>query len=273
MLVALVGCRTPTTEQRTATLRAYGLTASLPATDRRAGAVYTGHGLRLDRRVTARSTTRSVTVHGTIGFITSNGDVQHRGSVTAIDRRGYYLTAAHAVGGDPLWVCCGGVFRSARVVFRGDADFDVAVLSVDRPIPDAFEWAHAAGYAAGATVLQSGPSDRTAPSPLQLIGGHPSMQLFAGRVCDVATTSGRDGAYQRVTSSLPSRGGDSGGPVMTPNGALVGVCVAGNPFYFQSYAVRPSPEWARDVIEQDYNAYRSASPTTAPDKGPVFPWN
>ncbi len=272
LAAAVVGCRAPTTDQRTATLGTYGLTTDLPAIEREAGTVYTGHGLRLVRHATTRLTDGKLTLQGTIGFGTSDGSVLLRGSVVAIDRRGYYLTAAHAVRGDPLWVCCGGVFRAAQLVFRGDADFDAAVLAIDRPIRDAFDWADAGRYSAGDTVLQAGPSDSGAPSLMRLLGGRPPMQLFAGRLCGVEDAVGPDGGYQLVTSSLPSRGGDSGGPVMTRAGALIGICVRANPIVARSYAVRPSPAWVREVIEQDYNARPSAPPSTGPDKGPVFPW-
>ncbi len=262
----LGGCAAaPSNEQRAATLGRNGLTAAdLPDTDRKVGTVFTGHGLHLDRQVRDLRGKHGNVRLEYVAFGTSDGAGCRRGCVTAIDRRGYYLTAAHAVGGDPLWVLCGDDVRPARVVFRGDADFDVAVLSVDRPIPDAFDWAAVGDWPKGRPVLEAGPTD---PS------GGLAMRDFAGRVRDVETLDGRDGPYVCVTSSLPARHGDSGGPVMTAAGRLVGVFVKFNPFWTQSFAVRPDPEWVRNVVEQDYRAYREAyrptSPTSAPD--PVAP--
>ena len=199
------GCASaPSNEQRSATLQSNGVAAAdLPATGGKVGTVFTGRGLHLDRKVfDYRGRTGGVHVEHVV-FAASDGADCKRGCVTAIDRRGYYLTAAHAVGGDPLWVLCGVDVRPARVVFRGDADFDVAVLSVDRPIPDAFDWAAPDRWPAGARVLEAGPTD---PS------GGLAMQDFAGRVCRVEDAAGADGPYQTVTSSLPARHGDSGRP-------------------------------------------------------------
>ncbi len=252
MAAAVVGgcASAPSNEQRSATLQSNGVAAAdLPATGDKVGTVFTGRGLHLDRKVfDYRGKSGGVHVEHVV-FAASDGAVCKRGCVTAIDRRGYYLTAAHAVGGDPLWVLCGVDVRPARVVFRGDADFDVAVLSVDRPIPDAFDWAPPDRWPAGARVLEAGPTD---PS------GGLALQDFAGRVCRVEDAVGGDGPYQTVTSSLPARHGDSGGPVMTPDGRLVGIFVRFNPLWTESFAVRPDPAWVRQVVERDYDAYRDA---------------
>ena len=245
------GCGSvPTVDDRRASIRTAGLTEASIADpdrlDRLTGLVLTGHGLR----VTSDPSRAAPTAARHYGLVRSPGATLDRGCATAVDARGYYLTAAHVVGTDPLWVIVGGgesPARPARVVYRGDADFDVAVLSVGRPIDGAFRWAAAGEPGVGSAVVEVGPTDLTD-------AGRIGMQVFAGRVEATAREAGVDGRYELVDTSLPARPGDSGGPVLTPAGSLVAIMVRGHPFSTTTTALRPDPAWLRDVIDGDARA-------------------
>ncbi len=260
-VIASAGCDGPTAEQRIASLEATGLTPSaLPDVSRRAGTIVSGHGLHPTRMVTTSTTNPSRVTALSVSFDTDGQSDHRQACVTAIDRRGYYLTAAHAVGNDPMWIECGDVVRPARVVFRGDECFDLAILAVDRPIPDAFRWTDSDRPAVGSTLLE--------PGPIDAASGQLAMQLFAGRVVDVTDDTGPDGPYRRVTSTLPARRGDSGGPVMTTDGDLVGIFVLFNPLTGRSVCLRPDPAWVRNLVDRDYTWYRATRPTTSPSDRP-----
>ena len=241
------GCESPpTVDDRRASIRAAGLTTASIADpdrlDRLTGLVLTGHGLRV---TSDPSGAAAATRH--YGLVRSPGATLDRGCATAVDVRGYYVTAAHVVGSDPVWVIVGGgqsPARAARVVYRGDADFDVAVLCVGRPIEGAFGWSTDDPPAAGSALIEVGPTDLTE-------AGQIGMQVFAGRFEAAERQAGVDGRYEVIDTSLPARPGDSGGPVLTPDGSLVAIMVRGHPFSSTTTALRPDPAWLKDVIDGD----------------------
>jgi Trypsin-like peptidase domain len=202
-------------------------------------------------------------------FITGKR-IQH-GIAAAIDRRGYFLTAAHCVESGPVWLLfpCSGTsqpFR-ARIVWRGDdskGEPDLAILHASVPLQNEFlllhasvplqhEFAWATDFAPGTSGVAVGVS---ADKPHVL-----SMQCMAGRIVALRDESSPAGTrYSLVSHDVPLRHGDSGGPLADMNGRLLGINVAGylgikwkklsvEPLCW--YAHRPDPAWLRRMIDRD----------------------
>jgi hypothetical protein len=149
---------------------------------------------------------------------------------TAIDRRGYFLTAAHCLKG-PVWL----VFpkdgkmqlKQARVIWRGNEKKggpDLALLCVSCPISQSFQWA--TELTNGSPVVDLGSSKDEQFGVLK-------PQCMAGRLLKVSGASSKGTwDYTEVTHSSPLCPGDSGGPLVLSDGRLVGINVSGY-FAFQ----------------------------------------
>jgi len=181
------------------------------------------------------------------------------GTAAAIDKRGYFLTAAHCVEKGQVWLAFlrDGKLRvdHARIVWRGDfkkRDPDLAILCVSHPIDQTFQWA--AGFTNGSPVVGVGLRVEDHPRNLQ-------PQCMAGRVLKVSGALGKDSLYYSVVShSSPLRHGDSGGPLTLTDGRLLGINVIASPGFqwnHLSFAIeygeahRPDLVWLRKVIETD----------------------
>lgn len=182
------------------------------------------------------------------------------GTATAIDQRGYFLTAAHAVDPDRMFVAISDGsrirFEKARVVWKGSAgnknSFDIAIIYAPVTPVAVFEWA--AEATPDEEVFAAGPKDLKA---LRF-----ELTLIHGKIIDsAAMTSPQE--WIRVQTTAPVRDGDSGGPLMDAGGKLIGITFLGstNWHLFESprlltsensaYAVRPSSSWIRTIIEDD----------------------
>jgi S1-C subfamily serine protease len=182
-----------------------------------------------------------------------------RGTATPIDKRGYFLTAAHCVEKGPFWL----VFlrddkvrvEPARLVWRGDKKegwVDLAILCVSIPITQTFEWA--AELTNGSPVMDLGWSIDAQSRELK-------PQYMAGRVLKVSEELSQDSLdYTVVTHSSPLRPGDSGGPLVMPDGRLLGLNVSVHVDFQWSHlsrefdysvAHRPDLAWLRKVIDAD----------------------
>jgi S1-C subfamily serine protease len=158
----------------------------------------------------------------TIDTATGNTQGEYTGTksfkqalAVAIDRRGYLLTAQHVLSAHNYVIGefgHGFEIRRARVVQQGDAanDLDYAILQVEAELPLALDLAPdpKAGDVVFAVIFDK--NDHAA-------GG---ARLFtAGQVRGTYPVS----SGTVIDSTLPIRAGDSGGPVLTPEGKLVGV--------------------------------------------------
>jgi len=182
-----------------------------------------------------------------------------RGAATPIDKRGYFLTAAHCVEKGQFWL----VFpqgdkmqvERARIVWRGDkkdGEVDLAVLCVSRPISPAFQWA--AEFTNGSPVVDLGWS-------LDDHSRQVKPQWMAGRILKVAEALSKDSLdYTVISHSSPMRPGDSGGPLVLSDGRLLGINVnvrlnlqwSHLSFEFEhTEAHRPDLAWLRKVIDAD----------------------
>lgn len=187
------------------------------------------------------------------------------GSAAAVDRRGYFLTAAHCLEGGRPYLA---VFRPGaktkverpRVVWRGDGskgEPDLAVLHVTFPLDRAFEWAPE--FRTGDTVLAAGPNF---DQPCEV-----KLDCFAGKIAELSKPAETVTRQIRIACIGPSHRGDSGGPLVNVDGRLLGINVEGRgdfvisrlAFKRYTYALRPDPAWLRQVIDQDFAARSAAT--------------
>jgi S1-C subfamily serine protease len=181
------------------------------------------------------------------------------GTATAIDLRGYFLTAAHCVKKGPLWVAFlmdGSVkVQPARLVWRGDIaeqQPDLAILQVSTPLQQAFEWA--TEYTNGNSAVAVGLS-------LDKKSGVLKTQCMAGKLLNVSEkTNLLAPSYTIVSHNVPLRRGDSGGPLVSTNGCLLGINVRWIQDFQWSHlslgpprneADRPDLKWLQQIIDQD----------------------
>ena len=187
-----------------------------------------------------------------------NSKISNYGTVAAIDKRGYFLTAAHCVEEGQVWLAFLRdrkiQLERARIVWRGDVkkrEPDLAILCVSRPIGLTFQWA--AEFTNGSPVVDVG-------LRLDDHSHHSQPQLVAGRVLNVSEALSADSlGYTVVSHSSPLRPGDSGGPLVLPDGRLLGINFfvrtdfqwSHLSFGQHSEAHRPDLVWLRKVIDAD----------------------
>ena len=184
------------------------------------------------------------------------------GTVTAIDKRGYFLTAAHCVEKGQVWLAFvrDGKLQvdRGRIVWRGDKrkrEPDLAIVCVSQPIGSTFQWAEE--FTNGSPVMDVGLSidDHSRHSR----GLEP--QFMAGRVLEVSEAQSADSlGYSVVSHSSPIRPGDSGGPLVLSDGQLLGINVIVRLGFQWSHlsfeperseAHRPDLVWLQKVIDAD----------------------
>ncbi|QDV09561.1 hypothetical protein Poly30_51190 [Planctomycetes bacterium Poly30] len=167
-----------------------------------------------------------------------------------ISADGYLLTAAHALDRDSLpssYVLLSGTQRPLhfRVVWDGfrdtNAHLDIAVIHVEDELPAVFEWAAMTELVSGAELVSAGFS-------------RAEISFAAGSLRDDVQSDGQ--VAWKVAHDVPLAGGDSGGPLCTPQGKLVAVnygSMALTPFggILSRYALRPDPDWLAGLLARD----------------------
>lgn len=179
------------------------------------------------------------------------------GSATAVSRDGYLLTAAHCVADRPLVVTLWGGNRyfaaEPRLVWvgkRGTAYQDLALLKVDvtEPTVPYFDWAGDQEMRAGSSVAIAGLRPGDALLGVTYAGGILRSSRF-GQSADAAVP------ITYVSFDAPGGHGDSGGPVTTPAGHLVGITVGLADVEGRAarmpVAARPNLVWLRQLMESD----------------------
>jgi S1-C subfamily serine protease len=186
----------------------------------------------------------------------------NRGSSVVLSEDGYLLTAAHCVAGEGVtfFITPNGKLLAwnMRTVYMGDeheALKDLAILKIDVSGLKPFAWADDAEIQTGFSIAAAGGCVM------------PSKQLitaFAGHVSNPASRHlDADGYRTRMVAfHAPIGRGDSGGPLATPDGRLIGINHAIRIGFLSYYAeaLRPDPAWIAQLIEND----RLAHPTTRP---------
>jgi S1-C subfamily serine protease len=190
------------------------------------------------------------------------------GTGSLLSDDGYVLTAAHCVEDhEPCYV----IFRHknrfpfvrARRIWVGDANDktrDVAVLKIDfREKLSAFEWADDHDLMTGAPVMLAG--HREGDDRFLLT-------LAAGKVIDanLRETTGDGPPVRAVAVDIPARRGDSGGPLLTADGRLIGIMRGWESPLLglakKRIALRPEPAWIDQIIARD-RASRAQPSTSA----------
>jgi S1-C subfamily serine protease len=209
----------------------------------------------------------SVTASGTNSRVVGmKGTVSGFGAAAAIDRRGYFLTAAHCVKQGPftlLFLDQGRLqAQPARVVWRGDVskkEPDLAILRVSLPLRDVFDWMPA--FTNGESIVAVGVS---------LVRNQPmKTQCMAGKILRLAP--GPEAVaprYLRISHDAPLHHGDSGGPLVSSDGRLVGInCTLDLEPPWTRFSIepvsadaeRPDLEWLGRLISQDAALQSGAS--------------
>ncbi len=183
------------------------------------------------------------------------------GCATAVDSRGYYLTAGHCVGPKFIYLIIydsysrNGWALRARVVWQGESKKgqpDLAILHVQRTLDHTFDWAD--GVPKDGTVMAVGLAWTNRPSR-NLRG----LELMGGRILDDRKLKGKEGD-SNVATDVPLQPGDSGGPLLDSEAHLIGINVAGTPpavhvllpkRFFPMLATRPNRKWLQETIEAD----------------------
>lgn len=205
------------------------------------------------------STTNN-TIHVIIGG--TPGSHLSAAMAAAIDPRGYFLTAAHVADDEPLSLVFfdGKQLRAlpARVVAKlsnnhKQGKLDVAILHVDAELAEVFQWADLAQVRPSDVLIEIGRAktlDRS-KSDGTVTNGIIGPAAFAGKFKKTFNLPTGGTAFR---IDMPARAGDSGGPVLTTDGKLLGIaCGLAQPFFSRDYEVanRPDPKWLSDTINTD----------------------
>lgn len=178
------------------------------------------------------------------------------GCAAVVDRRGYFLTVAHAVGKEPPWLVFGPADRMqaqrARVVWHGGVSKggpDLTLLFVPCMLEPVFEWA--AHFDPGDRVLAAGLEYRALAGP--------KVVCFAGMLKACEAGPGTGAHATAVFHTAPLHHGDSGGPLVDQEGHLIGINAKASREFSLLHplgqrlnrAERPDLPWLRQLIEAD----------------------
>ncbi len=183
------------------------------------------------------------------------------GSAAAIDRRGYFVTAAHCVEDNPdklrlTFLNDGAItVRRARVVYMGNPltdNSDFAIVHVPVTLSDVFDWADQ--FKMEDPVMCSGSKQQGDGSQKSF-----KMVMSGGVIKTLENRAVSGNSYQIIRHSAPIYHGNSGGPLVDVQGRLVGINFSATfsgglvrkPAMKYSSAIRPDPEWLQEIIEAD----------------------
>jgi S1-C subfamily serine protease len=184
-----------------------------------------------------------------------------KGTSAAIDRRGYFLTAAHVASESPVHLFLDDHFVEARIVWRGQLETggtDLALLHVPSTRERVFAWAP--GVTRDENVVGAGPTRVVKSAREDEVRFE--LSLYGGAV--LGTSPGRTKeTVSVIRSSTPIGGGDSGGPLVNERGQLLGINVRSSVtmetlrvwrLFRKEYAgeaLRPDITWLTKVIADD----------------------
>jgi len=180
-------------------------------------------------------------------------------SASALTDDGYFLTAGHCVHRVPVFLIVptneGPRTFLCRIVWQPPKDFEYCDFSIVKINPGeselaTFDLASDAEVNEGDPVVTTGANGEAAGHLLHTLTNNADpahgLPLFYALVHDA-----------------PLNRGDSGGPLTTLNGKLIGIQVLVRGFYIgpsQAIALRPDPHWLMDTIEADRDAHATTRP-------------
>jgi S1-C subfamily serine protease len=170
-------------------------------------------------------------------------------SAAAISLDGYFLTAAHCIRRQPVFLVIpdpsGPRALPARVVWQprasAPAEYDLAILKVDALLPVAFTVASDTDVGTGDPVVSSGAN------------GESGGKLIRFQINDASSALGYPLTIT-LFHDLPLTHGDSGGPLVTLDGRLIGVEILVRGVYFgprEGVALRPDTTWMMKIVDED----------------------
>lgn len=195
-----------------------------------------------------------MTPEGHLTMIFQQGGRPSFGSAAAIDARGYFITAAHAVQGpSPRLLFLRDqkpVVEEARLVWIGDEtknEPDLAILCVPGALIQSFAWS--SDPVTGEEIVGGGLNitRRDKKFAFEPAG-------FAGKLSRIGPVAGLVPRCLGIVHTAPVYHGDSGGPLVNLDGMLIGVNTGvfrRYHLYFRAWAIRPDLVWLRHVIDQD----------------------
>lgn len=207
---------------------------------------------------------------GVLRFIQKDED-SFIGSAVPITHDGYFLTAAH---------CAENLTHLQVGVHNLNARFAIAPARV--VWKSAGGWKHGPDFALLHAPLEpilplriADPDKIKIDSPVLTCGYSGSASAHSGGKILTVSSQENDpsGArWRRVGHSAPAAKGDSGGPVIGPDGYLLAITTSGYwrfafPFGLeqvwghQSLAVAPDPAWIQALINKDRAGRKSKRPT------------
>ena len=234
--MAMCGCRSsqdPSDELRHASYvwSASFFTGSKDAVKRQTYVVFSG-----GPEFTVTMDSRTGTVHGNTGK-----QPLVSGLATAIEPDGYLITAAHILDRNIFvlgWFDGKLDLRSARVIFKRDKtiDADFALIKAEGRLDH---------YA----ILGQRPTtgDRVYAVVCYRNNNPIAIDFAAGRVLSVMPDS-LGGALDLIETDVPLARGDSGGPLLSRGGQIIGVNTLRRQW---SYSFYPDPKLILRLVEQD----------------------
>jgi S1-C subfamily serine protease len=181
------------------------------------------------------------------------------GCAAAVDPRGYFLTAAHCLDREFVYLFVYGSTNAwiaqPRIVWKGNrhqGQPDLALLHVEAKLIHTFDCAD--DMHKDDAVMAVGLSLTNKPR-----FGIRGFQFLGGRILDSHRQETEQSDFN-VATDVPLQSGDSGGPLVDLDGRLIGINVKGTPpsvhyvlpkTMFPMRAEHPNHKWLRETIEED----------------------
>jgi S1-C subfamily serine protease len=249
VLLLLTGCASdPTPVQRAESFRALANTVVDDLPIQEFVALRTAHLISIDSE---KTTTTETDGHERIAKVRILGAC----TAVAIAHDGYLLTAAHCAD-KPLIVALPAnsdgrrILTTARVVYQGKPhtlDQDIALIKVDQMLTSTFDFAPESAIRPDAQVLIAGHD---------VIRSRIDFSFAGGQLRRVRPIVSRELPIEILVHTTPLKPGDSGGPLLTPSGQLLGINIAaatlrGHPQSRDGISLRPDPGWIQSLIQAD----------------------
>ncbi|MDP9175090.1 MAG: serine protease [Planctomycetota bacterium] len=180
-------------------------------------------------------------------FRPSSRDGFDMGFASAVTSDGYFLTAAHCVPRQPVYLLKRQAnqvrVESVRIVWTPPAGSpcDIAIVKINETAAAPFEWENLQQIKPQDDVVTLGPSG---------FAGGKVLEITPALVPATPLTP----AALAVFHDAPLNYGDSGGPLVTLDGKLLGIEVLARARMLgstQGIALQPDPQWIQHTIDAD----------------------